>query len=114
MAKRREPKYRLLAYDGDRKSRDLLPSHSDGHRIQASYDKKEDVLERAQTWMASHPPQHQYGMPQQPHVVITDKRGDDQAMWEARDEAWFERFNHLRKRARNSTGALADRLKNAF
>lgn len=108
MARKRQPKYRILAYDGYWKARDLVASASGGHRIQEGYDKKDEVLKRAQEWMAAHPPQAiSGGYEDKAHVEISE-RGDRVALWKAKDGKWVEVINHLRRQ--RNTSALKARL----
>lgn len=112
MARAKEPKYRIGAYDGDYKTRNLLPHASSGHRLQTTTDKKAEALQIAEEWLAKHPPQRTTTRDQtEPYLLISDRDGNRRALWKASGNEWVEQYNHLKtKSRRRSTNPT--RLKN--
>lgn len=80
---------RVEGYDGAYVARNVLPSHSQGHRIFREVPEKEAELV-ALRWAASHPPERvRIGEPE-PYLMIVSKRGERLARWRAKDGSWHK------------------------
>lgn len=98
MAKTTKGRYRIEGYDGDYKTRDLIVSHSEGHRIMRRVSKKQEALEVARKWMQEHPPQTRWQRDRYlPYVLVTDEKTADRlASWSAkRDTGWVQAYDYI-------------------
>lgn len=78
---------RVEGFDGHWKYSDVLPSHSDGHRIHDEVPQK-DAVAIAQRWAANRPPYSVTFGEKQPYLMVTSYNGDRVAVWHARNGAW--------------------------
>jgi len=78
---------RVEGFDGHWKYLDMLPSHSEGHRIHEEVSAINAVA-IAERWANLHPPQFATSDEKQPYLMVTSWQGDRIAVWRAKDGAW--------------------------
>lgn len=109
----REPKYRIVGFDGYWKDIDILPQYS-SHKISTRARTKSEALKIARNWMRNNPPvsSTMRKWKHDPYLFIEEtSRGYTytKARWSAEGSSWEEEFNRMKtqKRKKNPSYAAA-------